>query len=77
MPEKKIPSEETGTFSIHNSDTDQDKIEYLGMDGLGASKVWTRSLEDAEKLQRLEDKRRQFYEGRISLGELLQELNQI
>lgn len=74
---KKIPSEETGTFSIYNTIDDRDRIQYLGLEGIGASKVWTRSLEDAETLRRIKGKREQFYEGRITLGELFQELSKI
>lgn len=77
MSGDKLPSEETGTFSIHNSSDDKDRIQYLGFEGVGPSKVWTRALEDAETLKRIKMKRQEFYSGRINLGDLLKELNKI
>jgi hypothetical protein len=73
----KLPSEDTGTFSIHNSSKDQDIIEYIGWEKVGASKVYTRALQDAKILKQIKEKRKDFYAGRITLGELMQELNQL
>lgn len=73
----KLPSEDTGTFSIHNSSKDQDIIEYIGWENVGASKVYTRALQDAKILKQIKEKRKDFYAGRITLGELMQELNQL
>lgn len=74
---EKTPSQDTGTFSIHNSSKDQDKIEYIGWENVGSSKIWSRALEDAKTLKEIREKRKDFYAGRITLGELMQELNQL
>lgn len=77
MVNQKFPSEDTGTMSVHNTSDDKDIVEYMGWDKIGPSKVYTRALEQSEKLKRFKKKREQFYEGRITLGELQREMNQL
>lgn len=73
----KDPAKETGSFSFHNTGDDRDRIQYLGWEGVGPSKIYTRALEDAERLKKIKKKHEDFLDGRLTLGELLRELNQI
>lgn len=73
----KLPSEDTGTLSVHNTSDDRDRVQFLGWEGVGTSKVYTRALEDAERLKKIKQKYEEFLDGRMNLGELMRELNQI
>ncbi len=75
----KIPSEETGTFSIHNGPKDRERIQRLGehYEKKGPSPVWTRALEDAEKLKDMKNTYQRFLEDEIGMGGLMRKLNQL
>ena len=77
MTNQKFPSEDTGTMSFHNTSDDKDIVQYMGWDQVGPSKVYTNALEESEKLKRFKNKRERFYEGRITLGELMKEMNKL
>lgn len=75
MPD--IPSDETGTMSIHNGSKDQEKVVRLGWEGVGSSPLWTRALKKSERLEEVGEVYDRFLSGNATLGELLQKINEV
>lgn len=75
MPD--IPSDETGTMSIHNGSKDQEKVIRMGWEGVGSSPLWTRALNRAVDLEEVGQTYDRFLSGNATLGELLQKINEV
>lgn len=50
---------DTGSTSVHVGKTDKDRIERLGWEGVGVSKIFSRALEKAEKYERLREQKKE------------------
>jgi len=68
---------DTGTTSVHFGKKDVDRIGALHWEDIGPSKVLTRALRDAERLEEAKEKVERAKRGDINLAELMTELENL
>jgi len=68
---------DTGTTSVHFGKKDVDRIGALHWEDIGPSKVLTRALRDAERLEEAKEKVERAKRGDINVAELMTELENL
>jgi hypothetical protein len=68
---------DTGTTSVHFGQEDVRTIEYLNWEDIGPSKVLSRSLRDARRLQEAKDLVSDAKDGQLTVPELIDKLEEV